>query len=204
MGSSVPNKTSAVTALAHQAATHPITIAGDAIDVSTWRNARLFMFHGYVEDTADTNKGSFLVQIKPDATSLHWVTVATQESAGTDPDTEAISADEAVGQTVLSVASTTGFALLDKVYIQDTTLAEGEWGTLTGLVTDTSLEVLDATTYAHAKTTSVIWNDATIATAEVDCTSAAYLRLVWTHTGATGANAHVKGIAVGHFEDCIR
>lgn len=204
MGSSYPNKTTAQTALTHQAATHPCVLAGDPIDCVMWRKARVFLFHGYVEDTADTDKGSFLVQVAPDEGDLHWVTVATQQSAGTDPDTEAISADEAAGQTVLSVASTTGFALLDSIYIQDTTLAEGEWGTIVGIALDTSLTVLDATGYAHAKTTSVIWNDATIATAEVDVTTARQLRVVWSHTGATGANAHVKALVIGHHEDQVR
>lgn len=207
MSTVTPNKTDSVTVLAHQAATHPVTIVGSAIDVRTKRRAVIFLYHGYVEATADTNPGSFKVQVRPDAGDgsvlEHWITVAKFTAKGTTPDTEAMTATEAAGETVLAVASTTGFAIEDELYIQDTgTLADSEWGEERTQVTNTSITLVDGLT-TQKDSSDVIWNDASRWVLELDLNGIESFRVVWSHEGATGANGHVKALAITYDSDNI-
>ncbi len=110
MATITPNKTDSVELLAHQTAVHPAKIVGTPIDVSTKRAVRVFLYHGYVEATADTNPGSFLVQLRYDTHASpgvleNWVTVVEVLAAGTTPDTEAMTATEPAGETSLAVAN---------------------------------------------------------------------------------------------------
>jgi hypothetical protein len=207
MSTATPNKTDSVAVLAHQAATHPTTIVGSAIDCRTKRAAVLFLFHGYVEATADTNPGKFLVQVRPDAgdgtVTEHWITVAELTAKGTTPDTEAMTATEPVAETVMAVASTTGFAAEDELYIQDTTtLADSEWAKLRTLVTDTSLTLIDGLT-TQKDNADVIWNDASKWVVPLDLNGIESVRVVWMHEGATGANGHVKALGITYDSDNI-
>jgi hypothetical protein len=45
---------------------------------------------------------------------------------------------------------------------------------------------------------SVIWNDARKWVVPIDLRSVESFRVVWMHEGATGANGHVKAIAITH------
>lgn len=202
-----PTKTDSVEALAHQAATHPTTIVGSAINCRTKRGATIFLYHGYVEAAADTNPGKFLVQVRPDAgegsTTEHWVTIAEIMARGTTPDTEAMTATEPIGETVLAVSSTTGFAVGDELYIQDTgTLADSEWATCKTFVTNTSVNLIDGLT-VQKDSADVIWNDATKAVVQLDLNGIESFRVVWTHEGASGANSHVKALAITYDSDDV-
>lgn len=198
-----PNKTDSVEVLAHQAATHPVTIVGSAINTSTKRGATIFLLHGYVEAAADTNPGKFLVQIRPDdgagSVNEHWITVVELPAKGTTPDTEALTGTESAGDTVLECASTTGFAVEDELYIQNGTLANSEWAKLRSLVANTSLTVMEGIT--NAQTSSTVWNDASKFIVSLDLNAVESFRVVWMHEGATGANGHVKALAITYDSD---
>jgi len=197
MATITPTKTDSQSCLTHQAATHPTTIVASAQDCRTKRGAILYLYHGYVEATADTNPGKFLVQVRPDAgdgaVTEHWITVLELVARGTTPDTEAMTATEPIGETTLAVASTTGFAIDDLLYIQDTgTLADSEWARLKTLVSNTNIQLIDGLTN-QKDSSDVIWNDASLWVVPLDLNGIESFRVVWTHEGATGANGHVKG-----------
>lgn len=205
MATITPTKTDSVAVLAHQAVTHPTAVVGSAIDCRTKRAAVIHLYHGYVEATADTNPGSFLVQVRPDSgegsVNEHWITVAEYTVKGTTPDTEAMTATEPVGETVMAVASTTGFAVRDLLYIQDTgTLADSEWAELRTFVTNTSITLYDGLT-TQKDSSDVIWNDASKFVCALDLNGMESFRVIWTHEGATGANGHVKAIAITYDSD---
>lgn len=207
MSTVTPNKTDSVSVLSHQAATHPVTIVGSAINCSTKRAAVLFLFHGYVEATADTNPGKFLVQVRPDdgsgSVNEHWITVFEGTAKGTTPDTEAMTATEPVGETSLAVASTTGFAVEDELYIQDTgTLADSEWAKCKTFVSNTNIQLIDGLT-TQKDSADVIWNDASKFVVALDLNGIESFRVVWQHEGATGANGHVKALAITYDSDAI-
>lgn len=200
-------KTDSVEVLTHQAAVHPTTLVGSAIDCRTKRAATLFLFHGYVEATADTNPGKFLVQVRPDdgagSVNEHWVTIVELAAKGTTPDTEAMTATEPAGETVLACASTTGFAVEDELYIQDTnTLADSEWAKCKTFVSNTSINLIDGLT-TQKDNADVIWNDASKWVVSLDLNGIESFRVVWQHEGATGANGHVKALAITHDSDLV-
>lgn len=207
MATRTPNKTDSVAVLAHQAATHPVTIVGSAIDARTIDSVVLTLFHGYVEATADTNPGKFKVQVRPDAgdgTVLeHWVTVCELVARGTTPDTEAMTATEPAAEVVMAVAATAGFVAEDLLYIQDTgTLADSEWAECQEIVTDTSINLLDGLT-TQKDNADVIWNDASKFVITLDLRAVESYRVVWSHEGATGANGHVKVVGTHYTGDNI-
>ena len=205
MATITPNKTDSVAVLAHQAATHPITIVGSAIDCRTKRAATIFLYHAYVEATADTNPGKFKVQIRPDAGDgsvlEHWITVVELPAKGTTPDTEAMTATEAAGETVMAVADTTGFVAEDLLYLQDTTtLGDSEWNECQEVVTNTSINLVDGLT-TQKDNADVIWNDASKFVVDLDLNGVESFRVVWMHEDATGANGHVKALAITYDSD---
>jgi len=200
-----PNKTDSVEVLAHQAAAHPITIVGASMDARTKRRVVLFMYHGFVEAAANTNPGTFLVQIRPDAgdgsVNEHWKTVAEYVVKDTTPDTEAMTATEPAAETVLAVAATAGFVARDLLYIQDAgELADSEWAECQEIVTDTSINLVDGLT-TEKDNADVIWNDASRFVCALDLNGIESYRVIWSHEGAAGANGHVKVIGTTYDSD---
>lgn len=210
MSTAKPNKTDSGSALAHQLATHPTTIVGSAVNCLTKRAATIFLYHGYVEAAADTNPGKFLIQIRPDAgdgsVNENWITVVELPVKGTTPDTEAMTATEPVGETTLAVASTTGFAAEDELYIQNTTLANSEWAKCRTFVTNTNIQLVDGLTNEQTSS-SVIWNDASKFVVSLDLNAVESFRVVWQHEApgpsSVGTNGHVKADYITYDSDDI-
>jgi hypothetical protein len=192
-----PNKTAGTSLLTHQAVTHPDTVKGSATDVSTKFAARVFLFHASVEAAANTNPGVFRIEGSASASGDEdWATISTVAATISTADTEALTATEPAAETVLAVASTTGFIAGDRVYIQDTgTLADSEWGVCQEIATNTSITLVDGLTNGK-DSSDVIWNDADVWAITVDLTCVTRLRVVFQHEGAAGANCHVKAMMV--------
>jgi hypothetical protein len=186
-----------VLALAHQAVTHPATIVGSALDVSTKLGITLLLFHASVEAVANTNPGKFLVQISGAASGNEdWVTIHEFNATVSTADTEAMTATEPIGEKALAVAATAGFVANDILYIQDAgAIADSEWGRCREIVTDTTIDLVDGLTN-QKDSSDVIWNDADMFTCQLDLTSVGRVRVVFQHEGATGANCHVKAMAI--------
>lgn len=206
MATITPNKTDSVAVLAHQVATHPVTIVGSSIAALTKRAVTIFMYHGYIEAANDTNPGKFKVQIRPDAgdgsVNEHWITVAEFVAKGTEPpDSEVMTAIEAAGVKVLAVAATAGFVAEDELYIRDIdTLADSEWAECQEIVTNTSIDILDGLTVEKSTAGSgcIIFNDASRFACALDLNANETYRVVWSHEGGTGADGHVKALAITH------
>lgn len=190
-------KTVGTAILAHQAVTHPDTVKGSAQDVSTKLAASIVLFHASVEAAANTNPGVFLVQASGSSSGDEdWVTVSALNVDATTADTEAMTATEPIGETVLACASTTGFVAGDLLYIQDTgTLADSEWARCQEVVLNTSINLIDGLT-TQKDNADVIWNDANVFYVSLDLTAISRVRVVFQHEGATGANCHVKALMV--------
>jgi hypothetical protein len=184
-------------ALAHQAVTHPATVVGSVLDVSTKLAMTLVLFHASIEAAANTNPGKFLIQVSGAASGNEdWATPYEFDATISTADTEAMTASEAAGVTELAVAATAGFAANDILYIQDTTVvADGEWGRCQKISTDAFIKLIDGLTNAKDNA-DVIWNDADIWTCQLDLTSIGRVRVVFQHEGTAGANCHIKADAI--------
>jgi hypothetical protein len=172
-------------------------VKGAAQDVSTKISATILCFHASVQAVENTNPGKFLVQVSGSSSGDEdWATIAEFTAQVSTADTEALTATEPAAETVLAVASTTGFVAGDWVYIQDAgVLADSEWGRLQEVVTDTSLNLIDGLTNGK-DASDFVWNDAEIFIAQLDLSAVGRLRVVFQHEGAAGANAHVKALMV--------
>lgn len=191
------SKTQGVSVLTHQAVTHPATVKGSAQDVSTKFKATIVMFHAAVEAVANTNPGSFYVQISASSSGDEdWVTVGTYTADSGTPATEAMTATEPAAETVLAVVSTTGFAAGDQLYIQDTTtVVDSEWAQCEQIVANTSIDLIDGLTNGK-DSADVIWNNAEIFVCTLDLDAIGRVRVVFQHEGAAGANVEVKALMV--------
>ena len=183
-------------ALTHQAVTHPATVVGSALDVSTKLAMTLDLFHASVEASANTNPGKFIVQKSASASGNdNWVTMYEFDATISTADTEAMTATEPIGETALAVAATAGFTSGDKLYIQDTgILANSEWGLCREIVTNTTIDTVDGLKNAK-DSADVIWNDADTWDMELDLTGIGRVRVLFMHEGAVGANCHIKALA---------
>lgn len=184
-------------ALAHQAVTHPATVVGSSLDVSTKLGLTLALFCASVEATANTNPGIFLVQVSGAVSGNEdWATIYEFDATVSTADTEAMTATEPIGETVLAVAATAGFVANDILYIQDTgVMADSEWNRCQETVSNTSINLVDGLTNAK-DSSDVIWNDADMFTCQLDLTSVGRVRVVFQHEGATGANCHIKAMVI--------
>ena len=184
-------------ALAHQAVTHPATVVGSALDVSTKLAMTLALFHASVQAAANTNPGRFLVQVSGAASGNEdWATIHEFDATISTADTEGLTATEPVGEKALTVAATAGFVANDILYIQDASVvADGEWGRCREIVTDTTIDLVDGLTN-EKDSADVIWNDADVFTCQLDLTAVGRVRVVFQHEGAAGANCHIKADAI--------
>jgi len=192
-----PSKTQGIAVLAHTAITHPDTLVGSSQDVTTKTGGSILLYHASVEATANTNPGRFIIQTSGSASGNEdWVDEYEALADEGTADTEAMTATEPAGETVLAVSSTAGFAAVDKLYIQDTgTVADSEWGKCKEIVANTSIDLVDGLTNAK-DSSDVVWNNADTWNIPVDFTGAGRVRVLFMHEGATGANCHVKALMV--------
>ena len=184
-------------ALVHQAVTHPATVVGSALDVSTKLGMTLLLFHASVEAAANTNPGKFLVQVSGAASGNEdWQTITEFDATISTADTEAMTATEPVGEKALAVAATAGFVANDLLYIQDAgVVADGEWARCREIATNAFIHLVDGLTNAK-DSSDVIWNDADLFSCQLDLTSIARVRVVFQSGGSTSANCHIKGMAI--------
>lgn len=191
-------KTQGAEILTHALVTHPSSVYGGAQDVSTKLGATIFMYAGFVEAAVNTNPGSFIIQVSAASSGNEdWVDVAkfTVGETGTPAD-EALAAAEPIGETVLAVAATAGFAALDDIYIQNSaTLANSEWAKVEQIVTDVSIDITDGLTVAKDGE-DTIFNGADRFSMYLDLAGIGRLRVIFMHEGAAGANMHVKALMV--------
>jgi hypothetical protein len=190
-------KTAGTSLLTHQAVTHPDTVKGSATDVSTKMGATVFLFHASVEAAANTNSGIFRIEGSASGSGDEdWVPLYQVAATVSTADTEAMTATEPSGETVLACASTTGFVAGDVLYIQDTgTLADSEWARCQEIVSNTSINLVDGLTTGK-DSSDVIWNDADTWAIYIDLSAITRVRVVFQHEGATGANCHVMAMMV--------
>jgi len=191
-------KTQGTEILTHAAVTHPGSVYGSTQDVSTKLAATLFMYAGFIEAAANTNPGSFIVQASASSSGDEdWVDVATFTIGETGtPASEALTATEPSGETVLAVAATAGFAALDDIYILDAgTLANSEWAKIEQIVANVSVDITDGLTTGKDSADS-IFGSAERFSMYLDLAAIGRLRVIFMHEGAVGANMHVKAMMI--------
>lgn len=188
-------KTPDIDILAHTAITHPNMVVGSAQDVSNKLAATILLFHSAVEATANTNPGSFYVQVSGKSSGDDsWVTVAQFTASVVTANPEAVSGTENAAATTIECASTTGYVAGLGIYFKNGTLANSEWAVLKSIVANTSVTLIDGLT--NAQTGATMYNNSDIFVCQLDLTAVSRVRVFFLHTGTTGADCDVKGLMV--------
>lgn len=183
------------TLLAHQLFTHATdtTIEGTAVSVASALQCLINIWHAIVEATANTNPGTFRVfgsfDSSGDAAWFHILDIDAGVLTGV---TEALTATEPIGETALAVVDEADFVAKDLIYVEDAgTLADSEWHTVDTVVVNTSVNIMLG--LAVAKDSSdVLWTNAEHFQVSLDCAGLSRIRVDFSHSGATGANVHIK------------
>lgn len=204
MGTINPTKTANVVLLAHSRVIHPDSVKGTELDVSGDFQLNINMFHGYVEDTADTNPGFFrIVTSNRTSGDDSWSELQRFSVKGTDPDKVNLNASLTAGTTALTVDAVTGLAVGDLIYLQDTNGGSpssstaalsspetlSEWALLRKAASTTAT-VLDGITNAKDSSDD-LYNDASHFSVTLDVSAISRVRVDFIHEGATGANSDI-------------
>jgi len=125
-----------------------------------------------------------------------WFTLLEFEGSTTAAETEAMTATEPVGETVLACASTTNLVVGDLVYIQDASVvADGEWHKIVKVITNTSITI-DYGLENQKDNSDFIWTEADTFTAYVNCEGLRRVNVLVVHEAATGSNLHILAEAI--------
>lgn len=180
------------TIISHQALTHPNMLEGTPVACATYLSGVITIKIANVETTANADgvrawiQGSFETS-GDDA----WFDLPTFDGSKTAAETEAMTATEPVGETVLACASTTNLVVGDWIYVQDASVvADGEWCKIVAVDTNASITI--AYGLANEKDSSdFIWTEADVFTCQINCEGLKRINVLVIHEAATGSNLHV-------------
>jgi len=185
------------TILAHQAVTNPESVKGTAVDVRTALDCMVVCRHAYIEEVDPGGlEPEFHVMASLDQTATppadSWFKVVTFKATdpGAAPATEALTATEPVGEVVMAVASTTGFAAGNEIYIRDTgTEADSEWSTVDKIVTNTSIDLFEGLVN-QKDSADIIWGSAQTFRMPIPG-AVGHVNVYYSNEGASGVDSAI-------------
>jgi hypothetical protein len=185
------------TLLDHQAIAHPANVVGSAIDCSTWLSCQVTAFIGNIETTANATGVGFIIQGSIETSGNDWIDLVRFAGSTTAAETEALTATEPIGETILALASTTNLLVGSFIYINDeTSVATSEWGEIVKVTTNTSITLMDGLLVEKVSGDDV-YTQAQRFSALVMCDGLKRIRAVVVHQAATGSDIRVLCTAVG-------
>jgi hypothetical protein len=181
------------TIISHQALTHPGMLEGTPVACATYLSGVITVRVANVETTANATGVSVIIQgsFETSGDAAWFDLLPPFVGTTTAAETEAMTATEPAEETVLACASTTNFVVGDWIYVQDAgTLANSEWHRVIRVVANTSVDI--AYGLANEKDSSdVLWTEADIFTAYINCEGLKRVNVLVVHEAATGSNLHV-------------
>ena len=185
--------------ITHQEVTHSAVVLASVVgteEVVTsgemWTT--IHMHHAFIEAGANTNPASFFVQTNLAATGSDesWVTVAQFTVTNATTVEEDMTATEAAGVTELAIASSTGFANGDYIYIRDTTtVADSEWQQIAFVTATPTINIHTPGLETGKDSADEIWSDAETFTMILDLSGVGRWRVVYMNQGAAAMNTAI-------------
>ena len=183
----------------HQEVTHSATTLATVVGVEEGVTAgelwtTIYMYHAFIEEGANTDPQSFFVQTNPAATgndegwgTVHQITVTNATTVEED-----MTATEAAGVTELAIASSTGFANGDYIYIEDnTTVADSEWQQIAFVTATPTINIVSPGLETGKDSADRIWSDAETFTFILDLSGVGRWRVVYMNQGGTAMNTAI-------------
>jgi len=187
------SKTQGTSLLSLQSLASNSVVISSAVDVSTKLAATVGIHFGRRIATALTEGVEFRIEASTKSSGDgHWYPLAVFKTAIATSEAEAVSGTVASGTNVITVASTTNLVAGDKVYIDNGTIANSEWGRIKSIVGSTSITIED--NLVNAQTGATIYDQAEFYVASLDLTAVGRIRLVvdGRNTGqAVAVEAHI-------------
>lgn len=160
-------KTQGISIMSLQTIAASTGIRSDVISFDRKLKAKFYIYFGREAATAAGAGVNIRIESSSESSGDgNWIPESiftTQFAAVSD---EAVSGTEAAGQTVISVASTTGLTAQDIVFFFNSTIGNSEWGRITSISTNTSITLEDALT--NAQTGSTIYDGAEMFVSEIN------------------------------------
>ena len=189
--------------LAHQEITHPANVVGSAVDCSTWLAVQIVAWLANIETTANLTSVNIIIQGSIETSGNDWFDIMRFSGSTTAAVDDVFGENEAIGETVIALASTTGYTVGRLVYIKDaTSIATSEWGEVVKIVTNTSITLMDGLIVAKVATDDIVYSQAERFSVCVDCSGLKRIRACVLHQSATGSTIRVKcdGVAATDIE----
>jgi len=132
------------------------------LDVSGMFSLKVYIQHGLTTDATAQDDGVFIFEVASSTASLNedWSELFRVPMVTGTPNTEALTATEPIGETVIAVASTTGLYTNDGtrwMLLKDNTLASSEMIKVVSAVSNTSITIQDGLTLEHTSA-DVLWD----------------------------------------------
>lgn len=185
------------TIITHAALTHPNMIEGTPVNVASSLSITITVTVANVETTANAEGVRVIIMGSQHAsTDESWSTLAEFTGSTTAAETEAMTATEPVGETVMACASTTNLVLHDLVYLQDTSVVgASEWVRIVKVITNTSITIAYGLT-TQKDSSDFIWSEADEYVFYTNTEGFKRINVLVVHESATGANLEVEALAV--------
>ncbi len=183
------SKTVNRTLLSLQSIASNTVVVGSAVDVSTLIVGTALIHFGRRTNAAFTTAPTFRIEMsaKSSGDGFWWPLAQFSPVLGTSLTAQAVNGTVASGQNVITMTSTTNFAVGDIIYIDNTTIANSEWGRVKTVTTNTSVTIED--NLVNAQTSSTVYRAAEMYPALLDLSAVTRLRLVADGSGTGQAMA---------------
>lgn len=180
--------------LTHAALTHPANIIGTPQSVASYLSGDIYVWVANVEVTANAaGAGVFILGTYNGSDDEDWHVLREFLGTTTAAETEAMTATEPVGETVMAVASTTNLVVGGTIYLQDVgAIGDGEWAQIVAVVTNTSVTLMHGLG-TEKDNSDFIWSQAERFHHHIsNAGGLSRVAVVIVHQAATGSNLHVK------------
>jgi len=189
-------KTAAIELFALQSVASNTVVISSAQDVGTKFSATVYIHFGRRATTALTAGMTFRFEASSKSSGDgHWYPLATWTTQIATSETEAATGTNSAGQKVIGCASTTNLVAGDSIYIDNTTVLNGEFHRIKSISAGASVTVEDNLTNAQNSGAATIFDQAEFFSATFDLTSILRLRLVADGSGtgqAVAIEAHMS------------
>ena len=193
-------KTAGTSIISLQSIAANTVVISSVQDVSTKLGATMFIQFGRRATTALTEGMEFRIEASAQSSGDgFWFPMASFKTNISAAESEAVSGTVASGTNVITVASTTNLTVADRIFIDNTTIGNSEWGKIKAISANVSVTIED--NLVNAQTGSTIYDQAELYVAQLDLTAITRLRLVCdgSNTGqAVAVQAYtVTGDSIG-------
>lgn len=154
------SKTGSLSLLSLQSVAASSVVVGSAVDVSTKMGGLIAVRFGRRSASSGTAGMNLRLEWSPDSSGSRWTLITTLTTAFAAVESEAVSGTVNSGTNVITVASTTNLSAGVVVFIDNSTIANSEWGRIKSAVTNTSITLEE--NLVNAQTGSTIYAGAEI------------------------------------------